>query len=54
MLLGILDTSLLGNLLTGKRVFRAANGVVRAHPPNNIQMPSYFQNNLNQRRVFTK
>ena len=38
MLLGTLDASLLGNLLTGKEINRAGEGVLRAgygHPSQN-------------------
>ena len=37
MLLGTLDASLLGNLLTGKRIYRAgkSKGIVRAGYGNN-------------------
>ena len=35
MLLGTLDASLLGNLLTGKGIHRAGEGIVRAGEENN-------------------
>ena len=36
MLLGTLGASLLGNLLTGKRIHRAGEGIVRAGEGNNM------------------
>ena len=58
MLLGTLEASLLGNLLTGKGTMRAGDGIVRAgggskktinsllpfHPLTNIEISEYYSN----------
>ena len=59
MLLGTLEASLLGNLLTGKGIMRAGDGIVRAgsrskknnlnsllpfHPLTNIETNEYYKN----------
>ena len=50
MLLGTLGASLLGNLLTGKRIYRArkGKGVVRAGYGNNNKMDFQFRPTFNK------
>ena len=50
MLLGTLDASLLGNLLTGKGTFRGCEGkaefLMLACPLPNLEIQKYYQNEL--------
>ena len=50
MLLGTLDASLLGNLLTGKDTFRGCEGkaefLMLACPLPNLEIQKYYQNEL--------
>ena len=69
MLLGTLGASLLGNLLTGKCIMRAGDGIVRAgegskktplnsllpfHPLTNIEMSEYYKNEPRFNGVYSR
>ena len=68
MLLGTLGASLLGNLLTGKGIMRAGNGIVCAgsgskknlnsllpfHPLTNIEIIEYYKNELRFNGVYSR
>ena len=68
MLLGTLGASLLGNLLTGKGIMRAADGIVRAgegskkelnlllpfHPLTNIEISEYYSNEPRFNGVYSR
>ena len=68
MLLGTLGASLLGNLLTGKGIMRAGDGIVRPgsgskknlnslllfHPLTNIEINEYYKNELRFNGVYSR
>ena len=58
MLLGILGASLLGNLLTGKRIMRAGDGIVRAREGSkkklNIEISEYYSNEPKFNGVYSR
>ena len=69
MLLGTLRASLLGNLLTGKGIMRAGDGIVRAgseseknqlnlllpfHPRTNIEISEYYKNEPRFNGVYSR
>ena len=62
MLLGTLDASLLGNLLTGKGTIRAGEGTVRAgqdfliplYPLANFEIQKYYQNESKFNVVYSR
>ena len=69
MLLGTLGASLLGNLLTGKGIMRAGDGIVRAgseseknqlnlllpfHPRTNIEISEYYKNEPRFNGVYSR
>ena len=68
MLLGTLEASLLGNLLTGKGIMRAGDGIVRAgegskkklnsllpfHPLANIEISEYYSNEPRFNGVYSR
>ena len=61
MLLGALGASLLGNLLTGKGVVRAAygnknkgKGVIPPHPLTNFEIQKYYENELRFNGVYSQ
>ena len=59
MLLGTLGTSLLGNLLSGKRIVRAREGIKKKslmplHPLTNFEIREYYENEPRFNGVYSR